>query len=121
MEKLKVYVNSFEIPTVGLVDKEGRVHACAKAQKIWAEGLEKFSGVLGSRYLSDEEKQALVQVESFCNNYDLEFEVIDLAKANLFTKLRWWTKRLQTPSIGYKEKIFRGTPTTEDIRQLVDE
>lgn len=121
MEKLKVYVNSFEIPASGFVDKEGRVHACAQAQKTWAEGLEKFSGVLGSRYLSEEEKQALVQVESFCNNYDLEFEVVDLAKVNLFSKLRWWIKRLRTPSIGYMEKMFRGTPTMEDVRQLVGE
>lgn len=121
MEKLKVYVHSREIPTVGLVDKEGRVHACAQAQKIWAEGLEKFSGVLGRRYLSDEQMEALVQVESFCSNCDLEFEVVDLAKVHPFTRLRFWINRLQTPSISYKEKMFRGIPSTVDIKQLVRE
>ncbi len=121
MDKLKIYVHSFEIPPIGFVDKEGAAHACARAQKTWSKGLERASGLLGSSYLSDDERKALAQVESFCNNCDLEFEVVDLARVNFWTRLKWWMKQLHTPSISYKKKIFHGIPTAGDIKQLVKE
>ena len=39
MAKLKVYLHSLEFPTVGFVDKEGAMHACAQAQKTAFERL----------------------------------------------------------------------------------
>jgi len=64
MGKLKVYVHSLEIPTVGFVDKEGALHACAKAQTTAFQGLERFSN-LGNRHLSNEEREFLMRLKIF--------------------------------------------------------
>lgn len=39
MAKLKVCLHSLEFPTVGFVDKEGAMHACAQDQKTAFERL----------------------------------------------------------------------------------
>ncbi len=59
MKKVKVYIHSFEFPTVGFIDKEGAMHACAQAQTTAFESLYRISGMLGNRYLTDEEKTFL--------------------------------------------------------------
>lgn len=119
MKKLKVYIHSLEIPTVGFVDKEGAMHACARAQKTAFEGLERFSRISGKRYLADEESEFLIRIEDFCKNNGLEFEVIDLGAMSFLTKLKLKMKGLRTPAVGCGEKIVYGVPSEEDLKELL--
>lgn len=118
MKKLKVYIHSLEIPTVGFVDKEGAMHACARAQKTAFQGLERFSS-LGNRCLSDEQGEVLVRVEDFCNNNGLEFDVIDLGTIGFLRRLKLKMKGLKNPAIRCGEKIVYGVPSEEDFKELL--
>jgi len=120
MGKLKVYVCSFGIPTVGFVDKEGAMHACARAQKTAFEGLARVSGLLGNRYLFDEDKEALKRVAEFCNSNCLEFEVVDIGTMNFIKKLRLKVRGIKTPAVSYGEKIFLGVPSEEDLSKMLE-
>lgn len=120
MKKLKVYIHSLEIPTVGFIDKEGAMHACAQAQKTAFQGLERFSS-LGNRYLSDEQREVLMRVEDFCKNNGLEFKVIDLGTISFLARLKLKMKGLNTPAIFCGEKIIYGVPSEEDFKELLKE
>jgi len=119
MNKLKVYIHSFEMPTVGFVDKEGAMHACAQAQKTAFRGLERFSGLFGNRCLSDDERQFLMMVEAFCKNNGLEFEIIDVGTVNFLTRMKLQIKGLRTPAIKCGEKIVQGSLGEEDLKNLL--
>ncbi len=119
MEKLKVYIHSFEIPTVGIVDKEGAMHACARAQKTAFQGLRSFSSIIGNRYLSDEERQVLMRVEDFCRNNGLEFEAVDLGSMSFLARLKLKMKRIKTPAVCYGEETLFGVPSNKDLKKLL--
>ena len=65
MEKIKVYVYSSKVSTLGFVDKEGAQHACAQAGSSAFAGLQHYAG-MSDRYLCDNEKAAISVVEEFC-------------------------------------------------------
>ncbi len=111
MQKLKVYVHSFEIPTVGFVDKEGAMHACAQAQRTAFQVLKSVSSMIGNRYLPNEEREVLMLAEDFCRNNGLEFETIDLGTMSFLARLRLRIQGIKTPVITYEEKIFFGVPS----------
>lgn len=119
MKKLKIYVRSLEIPTIGFVDKEGAMHACAQAQKTAFQGLERFSTIGGNRCLSDEEREVLRRVEIFCKDNGLEFEVVDLATIGFLARLKMKMKGLRTPATCCGEKIVFGVPSEEVLRELL--
>lgn len=106
MKKLVVYVHSFEIPTIGFVDKEGAMHACAQAQKTAFQGLERVTSNIGSRYLPDDERETLMMLDNFCENEGLELEVVDLGTASFLTRLKMSMKGLKTPAICCGESHF---------------
>jgi hypothetical protein len=119
MEKLKVYIHSFEIPTVGFIDKEGAMHACAQAQKTAFQGLKQFSGLFGNRYLCDEDREVLMRVEDFCKNKGLQYDIIDLGTTSFLARLRSRIKGISPPAICCGEKIIRGVPSEEDLKKLL--
>jgi len=121
MEKLKVYIRTLEVPTVGFVDKEGAMHACAQAQKTAFQGLEQRSSLFGNRYLCDEDKEVLMRVEDFCKNNGLEYNVIDLGTASFLARLRLRMKGVNAPAICCGEKIICGVPSEEDFKKLLRE
>jgi hypothetical protein len=118
MAKLRVYVHSFELSTLGFVDKEGAMHACAQAGKTAFEGLGRVSNLLGNRYLCDEDRKALAFVEEYCRNNGLEYEVVDLAAMSFLQKLQLRMRRIGTPSVCYEEKTLLGVPTEENLAEL---
>jgi len=121
LDKIKVYVHSLGIPTLGFVDKEGAMHACAQAGNSAFSGLKHYPGPMDNRYLSDEEKNAILMVEDFCERNGCEFEVIDVAKCGFLTKMKMKTKGLMNfPAIAFKEKIIHGVPTEETLRELIE-
>jgi len=119
MKKLKIYVNSFEIPPVEYVDKEGARHGCARAQTTAFQGLKRVSGIFGNRYLSDEERETLMRVEGFCRNNGLEFEIIDLGTTNFLTKLKLKMKGLKPPTVCCGDKMVYGVPSDNDLKELL--
>lgn len=119
MAKLKVYLHSLEFPTVGFVDKEGAMHACAQAQETAFERLGSLSGLFGNRYLNDEEREVLMRVEDFCKSNGLELEVIDVGPMNLPSRLRFRMKGLKTPSVCRGERVLQGVPTEESLGRLL--
>ena len=119
MEKLKVYVCSFEVPTVGFVDKEGAMHACAQAQKTAFHGLERHAGLFGNRYLSDEDREFLMRVEIFCKSNRLEYEVVDVGRMSFLAKLWLRRKGIKTPAVCVGEKMLRGVVSDEDMNKLL--
>jgi hypothetical protein len=119
MAKLKVYVHSFELPTVGFVDKEGAMHACAQAQKTAFEGLGQHAGLFGQRYLPDEDREVLSRVEDFCKNNSLEYEVVDVGSMSFLAKLALRKKGIKTPAICAEEKTLCGVPSDEDMKKLL--
>lgn len=120
MEKLKVYIHSSEIPTVGFVDKEGAMHACAQAQKTAFQGLEQRSSLFGNRYLCDEDREVLMRVEDFCKNNGLEYNIVDLGNMSFLARLRLRMKGVNAPAICCGEKILYGFPSEEDLKKLCD-
>jgi hypothetical protein len=119
MVKLKVYVQSFEMPTVGFVDREGAMHACAQALKSAFEGLERHAGLFGNRYLADEDKETLLRIQDFCGKNNLEFEIIDLGTISFLGKLKMRFKGLKTPAVCCADRTFNGVPSEEDFKQLL--
>lgn len=119
MKKLVVYVHSLEAPTIGFVDKEGAMHACAQAQKTAFKGLEQVSSILGNRYLPDDERKALMMLEGFCEHSNLEREIIDLGTAGFWTRLKARTKGLKTPAISFGQKLFCGVPSEKELQELL--
>jgi hypothetical protein len=78
MDKLKVCAHNLALPTVGFVNKEGAMHVCAQAQKTAFLGLDRNAALFGNRCLSDEDREILMKVESFCKNNGLEYEIVDI-------------------------------------------
>lgn len=128
MTKLKVFVCSSSIPAVGFVDKETAVHEqCvgyairSRAQETAFEGLKRVSGIVGNRYLSDEDLETLKRVEEFCNSNGLEFEVVDVGAMNFIQKLQLRLRGVRAPAVSYGDKIFLGVPSEEDLTKILEE
>ena len=119
MAKLKVYVQSLEMPTVDFVDREGAMHACAQAQKSAFKGLEHHAGLFGNRYLTDEEKEAIMRVEDFCKNNNLEIEIVDLGALSLLGRLKMRLKGVRTPAVCCGETTSYGVPSEESLKELL--
>ena len=119
MAELRVYVRSFEVPTVGFVDKEGAMHACAQAQKTAFQGLERHAGLFGKRYLPDDDLEVLMRIESYCKNNALEYQVVDVGRLNFLARLRLRLKGVRTPAICSGEKTLCGIPSDEAMGKLL--
>jgi len=121
MDKLKVYVHSFEVPTVGFIDKEGAMHACgaAQAHANAFQGLAQHGGLFGKRCLPDEDYEVLTRIGSFCKNNALEYEVVDVGRMSFLAKLGLRRKGIKTPAICVGEKKLCGIPSDEDIKKFL--
>lgn len=120
MEKIEIYVYSFNISTLNFVDKEGAQHTCAQAGSTAFSGLKRYPGSVDNRYLSDEERKAIISPENFCKKKGIEFEVIDLSTKGFFTKMKLRLKELTNlPTIVFQEKVIHGVPTEEALEKLV--
>jgi hypothetical protein len=119
MARLKVYVHSFEVPTVGFVDREGAMHWCAQAQKSAFQGLEQHAGLFGKRCLSDVDREVLMRIENFCKNNALEYEIVDVGGMNFLARLGLRMKGIKTPATCLGEKMLYGIPSDEDIKRIL--
>jgi hypothetical protein len=119
MTKLKVYVHSFGVPTIGFIDKEGAMHACAQAQSTAFQGLAHHAGLFGKRCLTDEDREFLMRIDDFCRKNALEYEVVDIGRMSFLAKLGLRLKGVKTPAICSGEKVLCGIPSEEDMKKLL--
>jgi hypothetical protein len=119
MDKLIVYVHSYEISTLDFIDKEGAMHGCANAGVIAFQRLQSGSAMFGNRYLCDGDRQTLTCVEDFCKQKGLEYGVIDLGEMNFFGKLALRIKGIRTPAVCYRKNTFCGIPNNAILSSLL--
>jgi glutaredoxin len=120
LERIKIYVYSFEISTLDFVDKEGALHACAQAGSGAFSGLRRYSGVLDKRYLCEKDRTAIVVVEGFCKEKGVDYEIVDVATVGYLNKMKYWMRGLRKfPTVAFRGKVFHGVPTEEAIEKLV--
>jgi hypothetical protein len=119
MTRLKVYVHSFEVPTVGFADKEGAMHACAQAQKSAFQMLERHAGLFGQRYLPDEDMEALARIDNYCKTNSVEYEIVDVGRMHFWSKLGLTVKGIKTPAICSGARTLCGVPSEEDIKNIL--
>jgi len=121
MRELKVYVHSFEFPTVGFVDKEGAMHACAQAQTTAFQSLHSISGMLGNRYLTDEERTFLDCIDRSCKKFGLEYEIIDIGTINFLRRLRLRLSGVKCPTVCCGKRILQGVISEEKLAKFLEE
>jgi len=121
MRKLTVYVHSFEFPTVGFIDKEGAMHACAQAQATAFESLHRISGMLGNRYLTEEERTLLECVDRLCQKFGLEYEVVDLGTENFLKRLRLKLSGVKCPTVCYGKRMLQSAINEERLEKFLEE
>ncbi len=120
LKRIQVYVYSARISTLGFVDKEGAQHACARAGSTAFSGLQRFPGAMDDRYLTDEERNAIILVESFCKHRGLEYEVVDLAGKSFLGRMKFMLKGVASfPVITFEGKTVQGIPTEQALEELV--
>lgn len=121
MANLKVYVRSFEIPTVGFIDKEGAMHACgaAQAHANAFQGLAQHAGLFEKRCLSDEDREFVMKIDVFCQSNALKYEVVDVGTMSFFAKLGLRMKGIKTPAICVGDRTFCSIPPDKDLKKLL--
>jgi len=122
MKKLQVYVYSVsEIPTADFVDKEGALHACARAGTMPFETMGRYPSGMDGSLISAEEKKAIISVESFCKNNGYMFEIVDFTKLSFWSKMKLKREGVKSfPAISCGEKILCGVPTEDELKELVN-
>jgi len=137
MVKLKVYVHSFEVPTVGFSDRRGAVDKEGQKGADWGaqaqntafrghpaqttpfQGLDQHAILFEKRYLSDEDREVLMRIDNFCKNNGLEYEVVDVGKISLLAKLELRMRGIKTSAVCAGEKKRCGIPSDEDMKKLL--
>ncbi len=120
MRKIKVYVCSVsDIPTAGFVDKEGAMHACARAGNMPFEALRNYPGGMDGKLISSEEKSAIISVELFCKRNGYQFDIVDFAKLSFWSRRRLRKDVKSFPAISCGERFLCAVPTEDDLRDLV--
>ena len=118
MARIKVYINSVEISTLDCVDVLSLGHACDKPGERISSGI-KHMPRGSSGFISDEERKAVDLVEQFSEENGLNYEIIDLKKAGLMTRLKFVLKGWKVPVISVENETIIGLPTKEQLESML--
>lgn len=77
-----------------------------------------FLKPIGSRYLSDEEREFLLRTDDFCKEHGLNLEIIDLGTVDFLEKLKLKIKGVTTPAICCGKRIIHRLPSEEDVKGI---
>ena len=121
MKKIRVYVYSVsQMPTTDFVDKEGAMHACAKAGNMPFETLRHYPRGVDESLIFNEQKSAVLSVESLCKNSGYDLEVVDFAKLSFLSKMKLRGKGVKSfPAISCGERFLCEVSTEDDLKELV--
>ena len=120
-DKIKVYVCSLNgVSTLEYADKSSMGHPC-----VTGRGGDIFSGFkhlpTGSwnGNLLDDQRRTVDVVREFCEENELEYEIVDIANLGLTNKMKLMVKGIKAPTIIFREKKIEGVPTKEDLQILI--
>lgn len=121
MKKITVYIYSVaQIPTLGFVDKEGALHACAQAGNLPFDVMKHYPSSMNGNLISPEEKNTITSVETFCRKNGYQFEIVDFARLSFLSKIKLKRKGVKSfPTVSYGEKFLCSVPTEDDLNMLV--
>ena len=80
--------------------------------------MERASNLFQNRYITDEERETLCRVETFCEESAIEFEVVDVGTLGFLKKLESGIVGLKTPTVSCGKKMFHGVPSEKDLDEL---
>jgi hypothetical protein len=118
MARIKVYINSVELSTLDCVDVLSLGHACDQPGERISSGI-KHMPKDSSGFISDEERKAIDLVGQFSEENGLDYEIIDLKKAGLMTRLKFMLKGWKAPVISIENKTIIGLPTKEQLESIL--
>jgi hypothetical protein len=121
-DKIKVYISSLKgISTLDYVDKDSMGHPCVTSR----HGKNIFSGFqhlpVGSwdEYLLEDQRKTVNIVREFCQENELEYEILDITNLGFTSKMKLVFKGIKAPTITFKGKKIEGIPTKEDLKVLI--
>ncbi len=79
----------------------------------------KHVGIDGNACVSDEDRKAIDFVDQFSKETGLDYEIIDLTKAGLMTKLKFVMKGWKVPVIRVGNDAIMGLPTKEQLESAI--
>jgi hypothetical protein len=118
MDKIRLYINSVEPSAVDYIDMKSVEHPCSQAGKRAFQGLRNLQW-RSSGFVSDEERKAIDLVEQFSRENGLEYEIIDLAKAGVATRLKFIMKGWKAPTTIWEKETLKGLPTKEQLALIL--
>ena len=117
VDKIKVYINTVELSAANYVD--GALgHECDQPSQRITQ-ITKYLPKVSSGLISDDERKTIELVEQFSKENGLKYEIIDLVKATLVTKLKFMLKGWRTPVVSFEKEAVVGLPTREQLESLV--
>jgi len=122
-DKIRVYVCSMKgISTLSFVDRESIGHPCATGDGDTSRIFSGFKHLPTGSWngcLSENQRKMLDTVREFCQENDLEYEVIDVADAGVKSMMKLVFKGIKAPAIVFRGKKIEGVPTKEDLKVLI--
>ena len=118
MVKLKVYIKTFEISPLDVSNVLTLGHACDSPGERISAGM-KHLGRESNAWVSDESRKAIDFVDQISKENGVNYEVVDLSKAGLMTKLKFLVKGWKVPMIRVGNEAIMGLPTKEQLEALL--
>jgi hypothetical protein len=122
-DKIRVYVCSLKgISTLDFADKGSMGHPCAVedggADRVFS-GFKNLPVGSWDGCLSEDQIRVVDTVREFCQENQLEYEIVDVANSRFTGKMKFAFKGIRAPAIVFKGKKIEGVPTKEDLEVLI--
>ena len=120
-KKITIYVSSFEISTLDYVDKHSMGHPCVTShhgENVFTE-FKNLPGKSWDGYLTDDQMKTVGIVSEFCEENELEYEVVDTRNTSFISKMKFMLKGIKAPTISLDGKKIEGIPTKKELRALI--
>lgn len=118
MAKIKVYIRTFEMSPLDVSNVLTLGHACDSPGERISAGT-KHMGRGSTAWVSDEDRKAVDFVDQFSRENGLDYEIVDLAKAGLMTKLKFIVKGWKVPVVSVGNEAIMGLPTKEQLEAIL--
>ena len=118
MVKLKVYIKTFKISPLDVSNVLTLGHACDSPGERISAGT-KHLGRESNAWVSDESRKAIDFVDQISKENGVDYEIVDLSKAGLMTKLKFLVKGWKVPVIRVGNEAIMGLPTKEQLEALL--
>ncbi len=118
MAKIKVYIETFEISPLHVSNVLTLGHACDSPGERISAGM-KHMGIDSNAYVSDEDRKVVDFIDQFSKENGLDYEIVDLTKAGLMTRLKFLIKGWKVPVVSVGNETIMGLPTKEQLKSIL--